>query len=153
VIRRLAQGLPWTNITLVAVGAMIVIVTGPLLMISTGIWQDWLDAVNPVATAKVAMSERVDPETLRLQLWVTRQRNCETLKMIGLTGPDAKQMQGATVMRREDNEPPLSYPVGVTILSRPWLLSPVYGNHLWIYGYYDCDGRVVKQRIVDEVLP
>jgi hypothetical protein len=33
------------------------------------------------------------------------------------------------------------------------MMSPVYGPHIWVYGYYDCDDRVVKQRLIDEVLP
>jgi len=39
------------------------------------------------------------------------------------------------------------------VLSRPWMMSPVYGPHVWIYGYYDCADRVVKQRLIDERLP
>jgi hypothetical protein len=62
-------------------------------------------------------------------------------------------MAAATIMQREDGLAPISYPVGVTVLSRPWMMSPIYGVHIWIYGYYQCDSRVVKQRIIDERLP
>lgn len=151
-IRKVVSALPLTNILLVVAGAALVVIVGPLVMLSAGLWQDWWDRANPVAIASVAHVERPDPTTLRLQLWVTRKRDCEALKMVGLTGESPETMLGATTMRREDNAQPLSYPAGVRILSQPWLLSPVYGHHLQIYGYYDCDGRIVKQRIVDEVL-
>jgi hypothetical protein len=151
-IRKVAAAVPLTNIVIAAIGASLVVILGPLVMLSAGIWQAWFDEAHPVASAEVASIERIDQQTIRLQLLVTRNRDCETLKMVGLTGPDAAHMQGATVLRREDNLPPLSYPVGVTILSRPWILSPVYGPRLWLYGYYDCDDRVVKQRLVDEVI-
>jgi hypothetical protein len=151
-MRKVVSAVPVTNIVMASVGALLVVIVGPLVMLSASIWQDWFDAANPVAVAKVAAVEKPNPDTLRMQFWVTRERECETLKMIGFTGPDDAHMQGATVLRREDNLPPISYPVGVTVLSQHWILSPVYGKKLWVYGYYECGDRVVKQRIIDEVV-
>jgi len=150
---RAVKAMPWTNILLVAVGALVAIIAAPLVLFSISTLTLWYDEANPVADARLAMVERVDPETIRIQLYVTRKRECETLRVVGFTGPNRNAMEAATTMRREDGADPISYPVGVTVLSRKWLLSPVYGPHLWIYGYYECDDRIVKQRLIDEVLP
>jgi hypothetical protein len=151
-MQRVVRAIPVTNILMASIGALLVVVIGPLVMLSASIWQDWFDRANPVAVAEVALAEHVDSNTLRLQLYVTRQRECETMKMVGFTGPDEFHMQGASVLKREDNLPPISYPVGVRVLSRHWLLSPVYGDNLWLYAYYECNKRIVKQRIVDTVI-
>jgi hypothetical protein len=134
-------------------GALAFAVAAPIIMFSFASLLALYDAAFPVAEARLAKVERIDPETIRLQLYVTRKRDCETLRVVGFTGLSRTDMQAATTMRREDGADPISYPVGVTVLSRPWLLSPVVGPHLWIYGYYECDSRIVKQRLIDEVLP
>jgi len=147
------RSIPWANITLVALGALLAIIAAPLVLFSISTLTVWYDEANPVADAKIAKIERINPETIRLQLYVTRKRDCETLRVVGFTGQNRNAMEAATTMRREDGEDPISYPVGVTVLSRTWILSPVYGPHLWIYGYYSCDDRVVKQRLIDELIP
>jgi hypothetical protein len=150
-MRRVVGVIPWMNISLVAIGATIAAIAAPLVMFSVASLTALYDQAFPVAEAKIAEATHVD-EGLRLRLYVTRFRDCETLKVEGFSGTlDA--MVAASMMRREDGEAPISYPVGVTVLSRPWSMSPIYGPHLWIYGYYGCDGRVVKQRLIDEPIP
>ena len=147
------RAFPWANVMLFLGGALLVAVAAPIIAISFASLLALYDDAFPVAEAKLARSEMVDAETLRFQLYVTRRRDCETLKIEGFSGPHRLAMAAATIMQREDGLAPISYPVGVTVLSRPWMMSPIYGVHIWIYGYYQCDSRVVKQRIIDERLP
>jgi len=149
---RVVRAFPWANVMLFLGGALLVAVTAPIIAFSFASLLALYDEAFPVAEAKLAKAEIVD-DKLRFQLFVTRRRDCETLKIEGFSGPHRLAMAAATIMKREDGLAPISYPVGVTVLSRPWMMSPVYGPHIWIYGYYDCDDRVVKQRLIDERLP
>jgi hypothetical protein len=150
-IRRAITAVPWLNISLVAIGATIAAIVAPLVMFSVASLTALYDQAFPVAEARLAEATHVD-EGLRLRLYVTRFRDCETLKVEGFSG-NLDAMVSATMMRREDGEAPISYPVGVTVLSRPWIMSPIFGPHIWIYGYYGCGGRVVKQRLIDQPIP
>ena len=149
---RVVRAFPWANVMLFLGGALLVAVAAPIIAFSFASLLALYDDAFPVAEAKLAKAEIVD-DKLRFQLFVTRRRDCETLKIEGFSGPHRLAMAAATIMKREDGLAPISYPVGVTVLSRPWMMSPVYGPHIWIYGYYDCDDRVVKQRLIDERLP
>jgi len=150
-ITRIVGVIPWLNISLVAIGATLAAIAAPLVMFSIASLTALYDQAFPVAEARIAEATHID-EGLRLRLYVTRLRDCETLKVEGFSG-QIEAMVAATIMRREDGVAPISSPVGVTVLSRPWILSPVYGPHLWIYGYYACGDRVVKQRLIDEPIP
>jgi hypothetical protein len=141
------------DVALLALGALSMMVIAPIVMFSFATLLAMYDEAHPVADARLAKAERVGEDTVRLQLYVTRRRDCQTLKIEGFSGPHRLAMTASTIMRREDGATPISYPLGVTVLSRPWMMSPVYGPHIWVYGYYDCDDRVVKQRLIDEVLP
>jgi len=149
---RVVRAFPWANVMLFLGGALLVAVAAPIIAFSFASLLALYDEAFPVAEAKLAKAEIVD-DKLRFQLFVTRRRDCETLKIEGFSGPHRLAMAAATIMKREDGLAPISYPVGVTVLSRPWMMSPIYGPHIWIYGYYDCDDRVVKQRLIDERLP
>jgi hypothetical protein len=149
---KMMRSIPWGNVALFMGGAMLVAIAAPIVAFSFASLLALYDDAFPVAEAKLARAEIVD-DKLRFQLYVTRRRDCETLKIEGFSGPHRLAMAAATIMKREDGLAPISYPVGVTVLSRPWMMSPLYGPHIWIYGYYDCDDRVVKQRLIDQVLP
>jgi hypothetical protein len=140
------------DVALLALGALSMMVLAPIVMFSAATLLAMYDEAHPVAAAELASAERVGDDALRLQLYVTRRRDCQTLKIEGFSGPHRLAMTASTIMRREDGSTPISYPMGVTVLSRPWMMSPIYGPHIWVYGYYDCDDRVVKQRLIDEVL-
>lgn len=143
----------WGDIATVFLGGLTALVLFPLTVESMYWLRGWYDEHNPVATARLTMVERVDKETLRMQFMVTRHRECDVVRMVAFTGQDEQTMQGATTMRREDSETPISYPVGMTVLSQPWILRPVYGQHLWVYGYYDCHERIVKTPLIKTVTP
>ena len=147
------RAFPWANVMLFLGGALLVAVTAPIIAFSFASLLALYDKAFPVADAKLATVEMIDPQTMRFQLYVTRRRDCETLKVEGFSGPHRLAMVAANTMGREDGRPPISYPVGVTVLSRPWVMSPINGKHLWVYGYYDCADRVVKQLLIDERLP
>ncbi|MBK7517938.1 MAG: hypothetical protein IPI51_20590 [Betaproteobacteria bacterium] len=57
-------------------------------------------------------------------------------------------MQSAESLAREDGRPPQSYPVGITVISRPWLLRGIYGGKVAVSAYYDCDNTVIKAPIL-----
>lgn len=142
-----------SNIAMFVMGGLLAMVAAPLLFYSAGTLLDWYDAANPVAAVKVASLERVPPDAVRMSMYVTRKRDCETLRMAAFTGGSDSDMQAATTVRREDGAAPISYPVGITVLSQPWLISPVVGAKLKFLGYYDCDTRIVRQLLVDTVIP
>ena len=142
-----------SNAMMFLAGGLVAMVAAPLLFYSAGTLLDWYDAANPVATVKVASLERVPPDAVRMTLHVTRQRDCETLRMMAFTGNSDADMHLATTVRREDGGGVVSYPVGITVLSQPWLISPVVGPRLNFIGHYDCDTRVVRQLLVDTVIP
>lgn len=142
-----------SNIAMFVMGGLLAMVAAPLLFYSAGTLLDWYDAANPVAVVKVASIERVPPDAVRMSMYVTRKRDCETLRMMAFTGTSDADMHLATTARREDSAGVTSYPVGITVLSQPWLIAPVVGPRLKFIGQYDCDTRVVRQLLVDTVIP
>jgi hypothetical protein len=148
-VRTLKQ--QWGNLLTMALGLLTALLIFPLAVQSTQWLQDWYDESNPVVKAKLMKAERVDQDTLRLQFLVTRQRDCEFVRLFGMTGTSSLDMYAAFV-RREDGEEPVSYPTGITVASRNWLLSPVRGNRLMLWAYYDCADRLVRTKMIDEVI-
>ena len=142
----------WGNAVTAALGLLTALLIFPLAVQSTNWLQDWYDESNPVVQAKLLKAEYATPEALRLQFLVTRKRDCEFVRLLGMTGSGPSDMQLATTLRREDGADPISYPAGVTSTSRTWLLAPVYGPHLMIWGYYACDDRLVRTKMIDEVI-
>jgi hypothetical protein len=69
----------------------------------------------------------------------------------GFTGAGPRDL-AAGWMRKEDGTEMSTYPPGTRIASAPWLLSPVFGPYLLVVGYYDCAGRVVPVRLIDQVV-
>ena len=142
----------WGNALAIFLGGLTALLIFPLTVESMNWLRDWYDENNPVVTAKLVRAEHVDPQTLRLQFLVTRNRDCEFVRLLGMTGSGPSDMQLATMLRREDGSDPASYPAGITALSRTWVLSPVYGPRLMLWGYYDCNDRMVRTRMIDEVI-
>lgn len=132
-------------------GAVSMLLAAPIAIETWNWLQGWYDEAYPPARAELLSSEMVNPATLRLRFLVHRSsRECEFVKLNGYTGQAITHMQIATTMRREDGQDPASYPSAGTYASRPWLLSPVYGSRLLIVGHYDCSGRTVRSRLIDQ---
>ena len=142
----------WGNAVTIFLGLLTALLIFPLAVQSMNWLQAWYDESNPVVTASIVKAEYVDPQTLRLQFLVVRHRDCEFVRLLGMTGTGPSDMQIATKLHREDGSDPISYPAGITSLSRPWILSPVYGPRLMLWGYYSCDDRMVRTRMIDQVI-
>jgi hypothetical protein len=142
----------WGDALSIFLGGLTALIIFPITVESVNWVRAWYDQQNPVVTAKLLKAERINPQTLRLQFVITRNRDCEFIRLLGMTGHGPHDMQLATMLRREDGSDPASYPTGVTAVSNPWLLSPVYGPRLMLWGDYDCDDRLVRNKIVDEVV-
>jgi hypothetical protein len=142
----------WGNALTIGLGLLTALLIFPLAVESTNWLKDWYDDNNPVVTAKLVKAEPIDEHSLRLQFMVTRKRDCNFVRLFGMTGRGPNDMQAATVLRREDGSEPNSYPTGVTALSRNWVLAPVYGPRLMLWAYYDCSDRVVRTKMIDEVI-
>ena len=143
-----------SDVVWMTLGAFSMLVAAPIVIESWNWLQDWYDRANPPATASLISSEIVEPSSLRLRFLVRRSgRECEFVRLNGYSGHAIGQMQIANTLRREDGQDAASYPAGVTVASQPWLMSPVYGPRLLIVGHYDCSGRLVRTRLIDELLP
>ncbi|MBK6786357.1 MAG: hypothetical protein IPG77_01525 [Betaproteobacteria bacterium] len=66
------------------------------------------------------------------------------VRVLGYTGNTLQAMQPAESLEREDSRAPQSYPVGISVISRPWLLRGIYGGKVAVSAYYDCDEAVIK---------
>jgi hypothetical protein len=143
-----------SDAALALLGAASMLVAAPIVIESWNWLQDWYDQANPPATASLVSHEIIPPNTLRMRFLVRRsERECEFVRLNGYTGNNLLTMNPATTLRREDGNDPASYPSGVTVESRPWILAPVYGPRLLIVGHYDCTGRMVRTRLIDQDLP
>lgn len=142
----------WGNALTMVFGLLTALLVFPVAVESTNWLRDWYDDSNPVVTAKLLKAEPIEGNGLRMQFLVTRKRDCEFIKLMGMTGGGPSDMQIATTLRREDGEDPVSYPTGVSAVSRNWILSPVYGPRLMLWAFYDCSDRVVRTKMIDEVI-
>lgn len=143
----------WSSFFAAFVGAVLSLLASPLVM---QVWQhvnDVSDASHPPARATVADAVYADERTLQMRFFVQRARDCDFLRLTGFSGRSLLDMQPATV-RRADGEDPVSFPVGLTVLSNWWYVAPVAGPLVRLYAYYDCDGRLVRTLLIDtEVRP
>lgn len=126
----------------------------PFIVSSSHWLQDMYDDTNPPSDMKIIHYEYIDKQTLRIQFQVKRNRNCIFNELEGYTGIDAEgaYLSPAVVLKREDGYQPLSYPLGVTIISPPWIMSPVVGPRVLLYGIYLCENRQVRVKVIDTVL-
>lgn len=140
------------NIVTMGLGLLTALLVFPIAVESTNWLKDWYDDNNPVVVARLVKAEPIGDDALRLQFMVTRKRDCEFIRLMAMTGGGPSDMQIATTLRREDGIEPNSYPTGVTALSRNWVLSPVFGPRLMLWAFYDCSDRVVRTKMIDEVI-
>ena len=132
-------------------GALLSLLFAPIVMLAWTQIQDTLDERSPPVVTSLFRIDRIDPNTVQVQIYVTRNRDCDFVKVTAFTGKALLDMRSACV-RRADCGEPVSYPVGITILSQPWVISPMSGPVVQMYGYYDCNDRLVKVKLLDEVL-
>ena len=142
----------WGNVLTMSLGLLTALLIFPIAVESTNWLKAWYDDSNPVVSARILKAEMIDEDSLRLQFVITRRRDCEFIRLLGMTGSGPTDMQLATSLKREDGADPISYPTGVTAVSQPWVLSPVYGPRLMMWAYYDCSDRVVRTKMIDEVI-
>lgn len=125
-------------------GFFVAVLMAPIVLATADWYAQWNEANNPPATLQWHTVERLDANALRMTLLVTRHQDCQMVRVAGYTGVSLNAMKPADALEREDGRLPQSYPVGITVISRPWILRGIYGTKMAISAYYDCDDRVVK---------
>ena len=125
-------------------GFVIAVLFAPIVLATVDWYSEWRDSNNPPATLKWNTVEWVGKDVLRVTLLVTRHDDCQMLRAQGYSGKSLSSMYPSDSFEREDGRQPQSYPVGITVVSRPWLMRGIYGNKMAISAYYDCDGRILK---------
>lgn len=141
-VRRLTIALPW--VLALIIGLTIAVVSAPIMISLLDWYRAWDDKHNPPATISWHSVERIDRHSLRVRMFVTRHEDCAMFRSAGYTGPTLQLMQPADVFEREDGFAPQNYPVGIRVISRPWILRGIYGDKLAVSTYYVCEDRVVK---------
>jgi hypothetical protein len=66
------------------------------------------------------------------------------VRALAYSGMSLSEMLPADSFLREDGMPPQSYPVGISVVSRPWIMRGLHGNKIAVSAYYECDSHVVK---------
>ncbi len=132
------------NAAAMLLGFAIAIVFAPLVLATADWYATWNAEHNPPATLAWNSVERVAQDELRLTLRVTRHRDCDFARILGYTGATLQSMQPAEALEREDSRAPQSYPVGISVIGRPWILRGIYGKKMAVSAYYDCDDAVIK---------
>ena len=141
-----------TAIALLA-GFVVAIVFAPVVLATADWYEQWHAEHNPPANLQWNSVERVDQDTLRMTLLVTRHRDCQRVRALGYTGKTLQAMQPAESLDREDGRSPQSYPVGISVISRPWTLRGIYGTKVAVSAYYDCDDRIIKAPLLTGDVP
>ena len=143
----------WLDAAGIFLGVAIAILVAPFFTETGHYFQDLYDVYNPPAKAKLAESSRPTADSLHFRLLVTRNRDCSVSRLIAFTGDSPTRLYPANTVRRVDGESPVDYPLGVTVLSRLWLVQPTYGHHLLLVGHYDCRDRMVRAVLLNERIP
>ena len=134
------------------VGGIVALLLMPLAMYSMTTIQVMVDTAWPPTKMAIHSAKYTDPVTLEMQFEVTRQKECSFTRMVGFSGDGRLDMEPAATLRKLDKSDVINYPVGITVISPPWVMFPIFGPHIMIYGHYDCNGRQVRQLVIDEVV-
>ncbi|MBK7186941.1 MAG: hypothetical protein IPH85_13675 [Ignavibacteria bacterium] len=138
----------WGAFVAAFIGSLMALVMIPLLFI---LWQqiyEIYDDHNPPVVINLAAHEMASADNRHMRFQVTRHDDCDFLKMQGYSGKSPLQMQPSAV-RRADGEPPIDYPLGITVLSSTWALYPVHGPEIRLQGYYACGSRIVRPVLLE----
>ncbi|MBK6786260.1 MAG: hypothetical protein IPG77_01040 [Betaproteobacteria bacterium] len=141
------------NAVALLLGFSIAIVFAPLVLATADWYATWNAEHNPPANLQWNTVERIDADTLRMTLLITRHRDCDFVRILGYTGATLQSMQPAESLEREDSRAPQSYPVGISVISRPWILRGIYGKKMAVSAYYDCDDRIIKAPLLTGDVP
>ena len=125
-------------------GFSIAVLLAPIVLATADWYATWHAENNPPATLEWHSVERLDPDSLRMQILVTRHQDCEIARVRGYSGDSLQAMYPATAMEREDGRAAQSYPVGISVISPPWLMRGIFGNKVAVSVYYDCADAIVK---------
>jgi hypothetical protein len=136
------------TVTAMLTGFVVAVLFAPLVLATADWYAAWNAEHNPVATLQWNSVERIEQDELRLTMLITRHRDCQFVRILGYTGATLQSMQPAEALEREDGRPPQSYPVGISVISRPWILRGIYGSKVAVSAYYDCDDSVIKAPIL-----
>ena len=136
------------TVTAMLTGFVVAVLFAPLVLATADWYAAWNAEHNPVATMQWNSVERIEQDELRLTMRITRHRDCDFVRILGYTGATLQSMQPAEALEREDGRPPQSYPVGISVISRPWILRGIYGSKVAVSAYYDCDDTVIKAPIL-----
>ena len=141
-VQRLTIAIPW--LLALVVGMILAVGSVPVMLSAADWYRDWRDENNPPATLEWNTVERLDAGVLRVTLKVTRHDDCQIVRVLGYSGRSLFAMEPADSMEREDGRRPQSYPVGITVISKPWIVEGAFGSKIAVSVYYDCGNRVVK---------
>lgn len=142
----------WPSWLAFAVGATFAVLLTPLILATMEWYQLWYAAQNPPATLRWHSMERLDADTLRFRLWIKQERDCEMLRLGAMTGSSVDNMRVGDVAL-EDGRVPQSFPVGITVQSRPWILRGIYGDLVTVTAYYGCGEHVIKAPLLVGTMP
>lgn len=138
----------WRAFVAAFIGSLMALVMIPLLFILWPQIYEIYDEHNPPVVIKLAAYEMASGDKLHMRFQVTRHADCDFLRMQGYSGNSPLQMQPSAV-RRADGEPPIDYPLGITVLSSTWALYPVHGPEIRLQGYYACGSRIVRPILLE----
>lgn len=150
-VQRLTIAIPW--VLALVVGLALSVLSAPVMMTVLDWHKDWSDRNSPPATLKMYSVERLGKDSLRVTLLVKRHDDCLMVRALAYTGKTLQTMHPAVSFEREDGSLPQSYPVGIAVISKPWLLTGVYGDKLAVALYYECGNRIVKAPLLTGDVP
>ena len=83
------------NAVALLLGFSIAIVFAPIVLATADWYRQWSAEHNPPATLQWNSVERIDTDTLRLTMRITRHRDCDFVRILGYTGATLQSMQPA----------------------------------------------------------
>jgi hypothetical protein len=135
-------------------GIVMALVLTPTILLTADWYSDWWAENNPPATIEWGSIERVDADTVRFRLQVTRRIDaCEMIRLFAYTGSAPNRMRPALSVGREDGEQPQQFAVGITATSKPWILQGIYGDRIAISLRYGCGDHIAATPLLIGTVP
>lgn len=143
----------WTTATALMTGFFLAVLFAPIILATADWYSQWEEENNPPATLQWHSLTRLDPDSLLLTFLVTRHKDCQSVRVLGYTGPTLGAMHPVDSLERRDGKKQESYPVGISVVSKPWILRGIYGEKIAISAYYDCKDRIVRAPLLIGSVP